>query len=246
MPLDFTVKMEFKAGPFHLKGEGPYTCREFMLGLPAYLISYKWEEEAYKKFPNIQNDLNWYYGRERTGDCRYVPYLMYENEITDVTCTLWVRSHFALDKINKLGSVIADRYRDVLFDSIKMRDGFTNHVYPGAMFYSTSINAVGALWWMVLADRIIFRSSSEQLSANNTMSDLIKYSDIDDDYIWDAGDMDRKAHLNLWDNPHNEIPVTDWIISGSGPCLGECWANSTRSDASPKADFIRQRYNISK
>jgi len=243
MPLDFRIEMELTAGPFHLKGENLYTCRESMIGFPAYLIYCEWEKEVNKKYPNIRHELSWFFEPYCTSDCRYVPYIMYENEITDVTCTLWVRSHFALDLIKRFGKTISERYDDVLFDLIEMEDGFTAHSYPGVIFYSTSVNAIGALWWMVLIDRLVFRATIDVSEC--TISDLIKNSNINDSYIWYSGDTDKDMHLRLWENRHNEIPVSEWIISSTGPCLGEYWATSIRSDAKQKVDFIKQQYAIS-
>lgn len=75
MPLDFRVKIEMSAGPFQVSGSNEYSCRESMLSMPSMLVYEKWEIAAIEKHPNIMNDMHWFFGLSRSGDCWKVPFL---------------------------------------------------------------------------------------------------------------------------------------------------------------------------
>jgi len=140
-----------------------------------------------------------------------------------VRCELWLHPRSVPIFQTSIIDEVIERYagldETLMARFTTFKDGFTQYEYPGIIVHGSNYCAIAALWWFILANRLVPSRALVPCTDATPFLQLLKESRSSDPDSW-YSDWDRPRHIRLWANPNEECDPRVWTASGWGPFVG--------------------------
>lgn len=220
MPRDFRVNIKATIGPENIKYSGTNSCRELWL-TDFYSYFYTTILIRASKSYDIYNALS----RAHYTAPSVFAHLV-QDDIREVHAELECYSERTLQQLLMLAPELIERYNNTIAISSRAhKDEFVGITTHYISIQSANENALAALWWMVLLNRLTYTAfvTGRRKRFYKCISRMIEMSKAGDKDLWYRVD-DKEMHLRLWNYSHeyeatNEMPFGKWAMGGgNGPC----------------------------